>query len=48
MLHTYHPLHGALVGFALYYTGTTSMQTALMVGGAAALYMQSYGHSLPF
>lgn len=48
MLRTNHPLHGAALGAALYFTRTTSMQTAAMVGGAAALYMMRYGHSLPF
>lgn len=48
MIHTTHPFHGVALGAALYFTNTTSMQTAVLVGGAAALYMMNYGHSLPF
>ena len=48
MIHTNHAFHGAAVGLALYYTRMANMQTAAVIGGAAAFYMMTYGHSLPF
>jgi len=48
MIHSRHAFHGAAVGLALYYTRMADMQTAGLIGGAAAIYMMTYGHNLPF
>ena len=48
MLHTNHAVHGAILGFGLFYTGITSARNAMIVGGVATVYMMQYGHSLPF
>ena len=46
MIHNTHPVHGLLLGGAMYYVGY-SMRTSAMVGGAAALYMMRFGHAAP-
>ena len=43
-----HALHGAALGVALYSTGIVkTMETAVLIGGAAAIYMMHFGHRLP-
>lgn len=43
-----HALHGAALGLALYSTGiVTNVETAVLIGGASAVYMMHFGHRLP-
>lgn len=48
MIHDWHPVHGLMIGAALYATGMTDMQTAILVGGGTTVYMLTFGHTLPF
>ena len=43
---TFHPMHGALAGLAVYAL-TGKPVPALVVGGGAYLYLSAYGHGLP-
>ena len=43
---SFHPMHGALAGLAVY-AQTGKPLPALAVGGSLYLYMSAYGHGLP-
>ena len=43
---TFHPMHGALAGLAVYAV-TGKPLPALVVGGSLYVYMSVYGHGLP-
>ena len=43
---SFHPMHGALAGLAVYAL-TGKPLPALTVGGSLYLYMSAYGHGLP-